>query len=386
MSNVITTKFNGFEYDKANGSLLVNFEAEKDNLFSSSPLELVYKRIKPEIVTREEAVDIFCSVAIPHLAANFDEIRVIAPGTKGQAVFWPRYIDQLFSTFGKTPVVNFEKLSNQEEVKTICQNSTSQKTALLFGGGVESLAALNLLINQKPVLLSLMGPRWMNNDHELSPLKRKLEDKLVARFSLKIARVWSNIKEIFAEGDEYINKFVTGSFMYYSFAPLIRELMLQAIFHAMEFEYSCVKESYDRSIHPRFSYTIPRKELPPIISVLNSFPKIEIFEILYRTNPELCSFVYSCLKNTNTRWCGECGKCRRISAFCEAIGIPKSHIGMQGDIPYEPENGKLSQLYWKNLKIYKSKKHKNSKKLEHKTVRIYQKLKSIFVNENSICL
>jgi len=339
--------------------LIKIYTPQLDSLFKTDTIKLVYSTIKPSTVTMEEAVDIFCSVVLPHAAVNWKSVKIKAPFTEEQAEHWISYIEKLTELEKQKPTIEVEFISSQhQQIDKSVFVSEGKNNGLYFGGGVESLTALSQMIEQKPVLLSLTGPLWMNNDHESSDIKKKLEDELVDRFGLMIARVWNNCKELFREGDEYINMFITGGLMYYSCAPLIRELGLRAIFHAMEYEHLQLKIEYDRSIQPKFTLSIPRKGLPPLVSILNSLTKVELLEMLYRQNPQLCSYLYSCLNNTSKRWCGECGKCRRIAAYCDAIGIPKSHIGMQENIRYKAEKGTLTKLFWKNLKKYKSKRKK----------------------------
>jgi len=142
--------------------------------------------------------------------------------------------------------------------------------------------------------------------------------------------------------------------MYYPFMPIVRERHCGKIYHSMELEYMQVDEQYDRSIHPRFSHHVARPPLPSLEAVMTEYSKIQLLEKLYRNNPRLCSYLYSCLNNTSLRWCGKCGKCKRLSAFCETIGIEKSLIGMQEGISHEPEEGALTKLYWQSLDTYKS--------------------------------
>lgn len=349
-------EFDTFDYGEETGELNIRFKGPKpEGLFKSDLLRIVYDTIKPKSVTTEEATDILCSVVLPHAAVQLGSVQVKVPCSEEQELFWPWYVGKLLEIDCKRSSLKIDRSSfgSQPESGVKTREAGGCKSGLFFGGGIESMAALSQLMEQKPVLLSLFGPGWMNNDYAMSSVKAGLENELVSRFGLVMARVWHNLKDIVTEPDRYTNKYITGSFMYYSVVPLARELSLLQIFHSMELEYAQVSESHDRSIHPRFAYLIPRGGLPPLIPMFSSVPKVELFEMLYRTNPELCSYVYSCLKNSPARWCGTCGKCRRLSAFCDAIGIPKSHIGMQEGIKGRPEKGKLSRLYWKNLEDYR---------------------------------
>jgi len=360
-------ELDSFDYDNETGQLLIRFNnhSNSQELFSTNVIKLVYTTVKPSSITVCEATDILCSIVLPHAAVKLGRVQINAPCSETQQSFWPWYIQSLLQYQKNRPVVRLNKTATREssDVDGSAEASKDSTCGLLFGGGVESLAALSFLLDQKPVLLSLTGPRWMNNDYALSPLKRRLEDQLLSEFELTIARVWHNTKQIVSEGDEYINMYITGSLMYYSTAPVLRQMKIRAVFHAMELEYTQVGKCYDRSINPAFSYVIPRKNLPPLVPILSSIAKVEILEMLYHRNPRLCSYLYSCLNNSDRRWCGKCGKCARISAFCEAIGIPKAHIGMQEAIPHVPEKGEITRLFWKNLKLYRSKRRNNRKSI-----------------------
>jgi len=236
-----------------------------------------------------------------------------------------------------------------------CSQLQGGRLGLLFGGGVESLTALSFNLHLKPALLSLHEPMWMNNDYSVYPLKKKLEDQLAERYNLQIIRVWHDLRPLFNETDEYVNQWITGGFMYYSLVPQMRELNIHLLLQASELEYALVCEQYDRSIHPSFINNIARKPLPPIFSVLNAITKVELLDLLYSSNSELCRYIYSCLRNSERRWCGECGKCRRISAFCKAVAVPFSLIEMQEDIPHIRETGELTNLYGRSLDNYLAK-------------------------------
>jgi hypothetical protein len=96
-----------------------------------------------------------------------------------------------------------------------------------------------------------------------------------------------------------------------------------------------------------------------MLSQLNAIPKVKLLHMLYTSNPEFCSYLYSCFKNSEKRWCGECGKCKRIWAFWEAIGIPRNHIGMPHQMDISEETGEITKKYWQNLSDYLSDKRQN---------------------------
>jgi len=347
--------FDDYRYNPADGQLIINIRAQRleKQYFSSNVIRLKYMTIKPAVITEAEAADIFCAYTIPHLSAQDVAIDVYGAINQEQRDFWTAYCEKLFIGSLSKPDIRWLSRNRRESTALTMPHGRS-KTALLFGGGVESLAALSDFLTQKPLLLSLVGPLWMNNDYEKSNLKYDLENRLSAEFDIEVARVWHNIKEVVKMPDEYTNKYITGGLMYYPFMPIVRERHCGKIYHSMELEYMQVDEQYDRSIHPRFSHHVARPPLPSLEAVMTEYSKIQLLEKLYRNNPRLCSYLYSCLNNTSLRWCGKCGKCKRLSAFCETIGIDKSLIGMQEGISHEPEEGALTKLYWQSLDTYKS--------------------------------
>lgn len=342
-------------YRPENGELVIHIEARNAarSLFATNVIRLKYMTIRPQVITEAEAADIFCAFTLPHLAAQNIAAEVHGPLTQMQFDFWKEYCAKLLIGTSLRPDFRRQPCGYQETPSSDMP-TTASRIALLFGGGVESLTALSEFLPSKPLLLSLVGPLWMNNDHAASELKFDLENRLLAEFDLEIARVWHNLKEVVVTPDEYMNKYITGGLMYYLFTPVIREKNCGVVYHSMEREYLIVNEQYDRSIHPLFSHHVARSTLAPLRTMMTEYTKIELLDRLYGNNPKLCAYLYSCLNNTQLRWCGKCCKCRRLSAFCEEVGINKSLIGMQEGIPYEPETGTLTKLFWQNLDAYKA--------------------------------
>ena len=325
-------------------------------IFTRNDLTLVFEPPVPAAITSEEASDIWCAAVLCHAANKCRSVQITGGLNERQQHFWLDYLRRLKGTsdvsfvtaLGTGQRAGTEGSSGDEGSGGL----ESGRLGLLFGGGVESLTALSLTLHLKPVLLSLHGPMWMNNDYSVYPLKRKLEDQLAQSYNLQIVRVWHDLRPLVDESDQYVNRWITGAFMYYCFVPQMRELNIHLVLQAMELEYSLVSDQYDRSIHPRFIVNVARTPLPPVLSVLNAVPKVELLDMLYSSNTKLCSYIYSCFRNSERRWCGECGKCRRISAFCNAVGVPPSRIGMREGIPHIPETGELTSLYWRSLDSY----------------------------------
>ena len=226
------------------------------------------------------------------------------------------------------------------------------QTALFFGGGVESLSLLSLLRHGTPYLLEILGPSWMNSDYGRNPIKRRLHDEMAARFGLTFLRAATSIRPLLTLDEADVSRYVTGSLFYTTALPFIRTLDLRNVFLAAEYEFALLEETFNQSIHPRFVHRIPKCGGTGVISALNGIPKIELLDWLYRRDPELSRYLYSCFWNSEKRWCGRCGKCRRMFAFCKEIGIPPEWVGMEDEIDVTPEYGYSTRGYWDNLEIY----------------------------------
>jgi hypothetical protein len=86
----------------------------------------------------------------------------------------------------------------------------------------------------KPVLISLHGPSWTNNDHSQFPIKKELENRLTQNYNLQLTRVWHDMRTLFKQDDLYVNKWITGGFMYYCFTPIMKLLNTQICFFTNE--------------------------------------------------------------------------------------------------------------------------------------------------------
>jgi hypothetical protein len=346
---------NRHEYEPATGRLLLswNVAAGVDVGLTRDRLEIRFSPVI-EDVTDAEVADIFCGCLLPHLALRGPELVVngLRGMTPARRDFWLWYLNEL----GIVADVSLDAPASERAANPALP--APHRTGLYFGGGVESLSLLRIILHSNPYLMTVDGPAWMNSDYDRSSIKGAIQQDLARRYGLEYLRIWTDARTLFPDGDEYVNKYITGSLFYYTLLPLMRRHAVGTCYLACELEYALYELPFDLSLHSRFVHKVSRAPDPPLLSPLNALPKIDLLDDLYRGDPELCSYLYSCLLNSERRWCGECGKCRRISAYCEAIGLPLALIGMQEGICHDPETGaKTRALYWRSLQQYRERKH-----------------------------
>lgn len=204
--------------------------------------------------------------------------------------------------------------------------------------------ALSVLHHENPVLISVVGDEWMNNDPRKYQIKKELEDELVRKFALEFQRVTSNAFALIRRGDAYKNYYVTGLLFYWHCLPICRAFSLGTIYKSSEMEEALNFDYQDLSLHPTFLRHIFLDGEPLLLPLFNCHPKIQMMAEL-ATTPFL-PYIYSCFRNTDRRWCGVCTKCYRISEFCDRLGIDRRVIGMQEGIVGIRETGAISRHYW----------------------------------------
>jgi 7-cyano-7-deazaguanine synthase in queuosine biosynthesis len=163
-----------------------------------------------------------------------------------------------------------------------------------------------------------------------------------------------------------MNKWSTGFLFYFLALPIAGHFGLEVLMKSSELEEALNFSDYDMSLNPRTvpAISFPAKNMPIILPAYNGHSKIQMFEEL--TSGNFIDYLYSCLKNTDKRWCGKCGKCVRISKYCEILGFDKSLIGMQEGIKGKREKSPISRNYWMIMDNLYSKKKSFVSKLFRK--------------------
>jgi len=312
-------------------------------LFNISPLEIFF-----EFTTRQDlfyVINNFLSFTLPIMAKEYREVRVVSyfefePRIKD---YWNNLLRRLLSN---NFALNWLTKGSGRIIRSslLKQDVSKGRIGLLFGGGVESNFALSILYKYKPLLISIVGEKWMNNDLRLYGIKKKLEDDLIKEFNLDFQRVYSNAFKLVNKPDSYKNFYITGLLFYWHSLQVCHQFGISTLYKSSEMEEALNFDYYDLSLHPIFLKNIIFEGEPLYLPLFNCYPKIQMLKELSHT--PFIKYVYSCYKNTNRRWCGNCSKCYRISEFCERIGIDRNMIGMQEGIVGRREKGSISKHYW----------------------------------------
>lgn len=297
-------------------------------------------------------LNIVLSGFLPVLVRRYKRVKVISdyPIDDITKTYWSNYIKEIIHSEDFELIFEGSSLiSSQDDIFI----SDLSNIGLFFGGGVESMFALSTMYHKKPILISVTGKRWMNNDTESGNLKFAIERGLCESYNLQIQRVEMNLRPLMLFGDEEMNQFITGGLFYFLSLPIADMSNIGTIYHSMEYEYASTFCDWDLSLSPYFAKNlyIRDKRFPIIFSIYNAFPKIKMLEELSKT--KFVGYIYSCFGNTDKRWCGNCSKCFRISEFCERIGLDRKIIGMQEGIIGLREKSPLARLYWHMMdKLY----------------------------------
>lgn len=121
----------------------------------------------------------------------------------------------------------------------------------------------------------------------------------------------------------------------------MRDMGVDILLKVSEYEEAANFTDFDLSLNPRFINYIT--DGPVFAPFMNAYSKIQMFEELSKT--PYFDYIYSCLRNTDKRWCGECGKCRRIAEYGRRLGIDTSRIDLDPTIPYATETSPISRHY-----------------------------------------
>ena len=326
-----------------NGYRIHWYADDKKDLFSISPLEISFDFQPSQNLIYP--VNNFLAFTLPVLANEYKKVKVVTDYSLADRVqdYWQQALHAL-------NIENFDILwqdrntSRNYDAKSTETTATQQHIGLLFGGGVESTFALSKLYSRKPILISVISQGWMNNNLPVYTVKRNLEDELVSAFGLQLQRVTSNAFSLLKKPDLYKNYYTTGFLFYWHSLPICRQFSVHTVYKASELEEALNFEGQDLSLHPRFLKNIEFGNEPLFLPLYNCYSKIQMLAELAKT--PFIKYIYSCLNNTDRKWCGQCSKCYRISEFCHRLGIEKALIGMPEGFIGLRETGPISRNYW----------------------------------------
>lgn len=314
-----------------------SLSGDEQRVFHQEPLEIGYGFAPPD--SAFGPLQCLLAAVLPVAAREYRQVRIRTPfPVHGEiTAYWDRLLQAL-------AVGDFRlewHAAGERDVPCRAEpvELARGRTALLYGGGVESNYALAQLYPTRPVLVAVVGERWMNNDAANRAVKEALEDALVAEQGVELERVRTNARVLVERSDYYVNELVTGPLFYWLSLPVLRRCGAHTLYYGAEMETALVFGS-DRSIVPQFLHEIVFPGQPLFVSILTCYPKLQILEELART--PFIRYVYSCLRNTERRWCGDCAKCARISDYCALLGLDRTLIGMQAEIRPRKRKG----LYW----------------------------------------
>lgn len=328
--------------------------AHNDGFFArSGRLEICYQ--SPLNVEAEDAPGIAISALVPHQLSRFNHVNVVTP--LAVSICGIKNRDQERVSFNGSP--NIQRGPNfTVDSKTVVDKrgtANGPRHGLLFGGGIESSFAAMVLQKLDPVLISVTGPNWMNNDYSKFPLKRDLENLMTTNTGLTLVRVSTNLKNLILSShqvDETLNSHTTGGFLYSLSIPVSRHFGIGFLHKSSELEEALNFSQFDGSLNPRSYALLQTPNGGPFpLSSFNAFPKVAMLSHLLRSPWR--DYFYSCLNNTSERWCGECSKCARTAAMIESLGYPLEIAGlspMRRSWPrekgYKKWYRKMSKLDW----------------------------------------
>lgn len=286
------------------------------------------------------------SLTLPILAIDNDTIIIESDFSPDKAIY--QYWSKVFKRLQvKEARLIFENKRHDKAITVPASNNYRHtKMGLLFGGGVESVFALSMLKDFDIDLISIIGKGWMNNDAESDgyAIKKNVEAALVQEQKVRLSRIETNARSLLNADDLCFNRYISGLLFYFLSLPFCLQNAINILYKSSEQEEAMNFTDHDLSLRaPIIPYlSFPSHTL--FLPIFNSFPKILMLNEL-RYTPFL-KYVYSCFHNKKQRWCGECSKCGRISAFFERLGIDKKIVGMQDGIISIREDGPITKYYW----------------------------------------
>ena len=258
---------------------------------------------------------------------------------------------------------------------------TGDKTALLFGGGSESLLTLARLNDKgiSPLLVSMWGSNWAGSNFEINKVRLQIENEVSKSFNLNFFRIYTNFRDLIIRKNcsPYLkqNFYIINSVLFLplnlSFIiPVAEQINLKSVISGNE------KES---SSDPGF-YTLSSemtKNLANHSSFFNYFsdleniPKVDVVRILHNQYASYARYQYSCWLNQNERWCLACEKCLRnyvifkiFNTDLKVLGIDEAKIRSNLDkilweLGWEFVSSKAVRAEWEQIFSY-AKVHGNS--------------------------
>ncbi len=317
----------------------------RDKLLDS--ISRVFARHQSDSTLEKCAVFALLSVVLPLLLLDDASVSVEAPWkwTEADNAYWKGVLGRLGFDPGRC---EFHGTGPEVHLQYAQPCRAPLSMALFYGGGIESNAALSALLPYKPALFIVDGPAWMNNNTSGDvSLKRKLEFDVAAKNGLELIYARVNIRKITSRvWDATLNHFCTGGMFYWcaAAAGLARGISLFIV--SQELEYTLIRDRFDKSLTPDHLFRTHHAEAPLLIPVMGWASSFELFGSL-RESP-LMDSLYSCFHNSETRWCGKCGKCYRVYEWARRNAVDPARFGMLEPPQRITEGSQLHRLHWQD--------------------------------------
>lgn len=327
---------------------------EQSPIFKESSYWIEYVGLK-ELDCRPEALlEAYLPICI---ALSFlGEVTIKLPGYVDPVVLetWRKTCTDTSRVLGKR-TANIEFITSDSNKEYTYENKNFKETALLFGGGSESLLTLAHLLDRKisPYLASLWGEGWIGSDPSLNRERFDLEKELCQEFQLKIIRIQTNARTIFHKKNfkPYLRQkvfIIDAAFMLpiniSVLLPVAEQLNIGTIASGNEKEASSDIQVYSLSSEMTRNLNSPGKYVK-YYSDLESLPKIEVLKELHQRYPNIARYQYSCFSAINARWCLNCEKCFRNYIIYKIFDIDPMSVGI--------DEAKILQNFGNNIRIAK---------------------------------
>jgi hypothetical protein len=220
----------------------------------------------------------------------------------------------------------------------LCDYENRQETALLFGGGSESLLSLAYLLDKKisPYLVSLWGDGWIGSDLKINPERFALEEKLCREFGLRIIRIQTNIRSIFVKKrfKPYLRQkvyLIDAAFSLPIYAsmvlPATEQLNIGTIVSGIEKSLRMGAQHYSLSCEMTQNIHSLSRSVR-YYPYLENLMKPDVLRELHKKYPSIAKYQYSCYSAVNKRWCLNCEKCFRNYCIFKIFDIDPASVGM----------------------------------------------------------
>ena len=303
--------------------------------FRESSFWVEYPDLTSLSLSQEKMTEAYFPVCVALACLGDVEIELPFAVPDGILQNWERYLEAVsracFRKKIRTVFKNGKEISEPKREK-------GTETALLFGGGAESLLVLSRLLKEgrKPVLVSAGGPGWAGSDPDQNPHKAQMDHRVSQDLGLKLLRVLTNFRDVIHERDW--NAFVRPWHSLVNAAllnPLLISLVAPATGNFGIGKLVQGNEKMSRRSSEYFCFTPEAVRLLRNVasdfeydSYLEDLYKEEVCRELYEVYPHMARYQYSCWQNHRVRWCHQCESCLRYYVLLKLHGLDPSWVGM----------------------------------------------------------